>query len=50
VLSHASWARLESALEVTTGYLGYDRVMAKTDSRHSVVIWSGVPGESEALA
>lgn len=50
VLSHASWARLESASEETTGYLGYDRVMAKTDSRHSVVIWSGVPGESDAPA
>jgi hypothetical protein len=50
VLSHASWARLESAEAETTGYLGYDRVMAKTDSRHSVVIWSGVPGESDAQA
>jgi hypothetical protein len=49
VLSHASWARLESAKAETTGYLGYDRVMAKTESRHSVVIWSGVPGESDEV-
>jgi hypothetical protein len=49
VLSHASWARLESANAETTGYLGYDRVMAKTESRHSVVIWSGVPGEADEV-
>ena len=28
--------------------LGYDRISAKTESRHSVVIFSGVAGESEA--
>ena len=50
VLSHASWARLESAQAETTGYLGYDRIVAKTDSRHSVVIFSGVAGESDASA
>ena len=48
VLSHASWARLESAQAETTGYLGYDRISAKTDSRHSVVIFNGVPGETDA--
>lgn len=50
VLSHQSWARLESADEATSGYLGYDRIQARTDSQHSVVIWSGIAGESEALA
>lgn len=48
VLSHASWARLESMLQETSGYLGYDRIRAEQDSQHSVVIWSGVAGEEEA--
>ena len=46
VLSHASWAHLEGASAQTTGYLGYDRMKDKTDSQHSVVIWSGIAGES----
>lgn len=49
VLSHASWARLEGNLVKATGYLGYDRIRATTDSRHSVVIFSGTTGEAEEL-
>lgn len=50
VLSHASWARLESPKAATTGYLGYDRIRDKTDSQHSVVIWSGIAGETDNAA
>ena len=50
VLSHASWARLESGRAETSGYLGYDRVKDDAESQHSVVIWSGIAGESDALA
>ncbi|HET8933431.1 MAG TPA: hypothetical protein VFN67_08335 [Polyangiales bacterium] len=50
VLSHASWARLENARAQTSGYLGYDRIKDTTDGQHSVVIWSGIAGESETLA
>jgi hypothetical protein len=50
VLSHASWARLESMQAETTGYLGYDRLLARGDSAHSVALWSGIAGETDALA
>ncbi len=50
VLSHASWARLESLRAKTSGYLGYDRIRADEDSQHSVVIWSGIAGETDVLA
>ena len=49
VLSHASWARLEANLAEATGYLGYDRIRAKTDSQHSVVIFSGTAGDMAGL-
>ncbi|HEY6880497.1 MAG TPA: hypothetical protein VI299_20880 [Polyangiales bacterium] len=50
VLSHASWARLESRLAHTTGYLGYDRIRTNQDSQHCVTIWSGIAGETETVA
>jgi len=50
VLSHASWSRVEDPNAPTTGYLGYDRLKDKTDGQHSVVIWSGIAGESESVA
>jgi hypothetical protein len=50
VLSHASWARVEPAQKETTGYLGYDRIRTHEESGHAVTIWSGIAGESGALA
>lgn len=47
VLSHASWARIETAPDEATGYLGYDRIRGKPDTRHRVVLFSGVAGEAD---
>lgn len=46
VLSHASWAHIESQPREATGYLGYDRLRGKPDTQHRVVLFSGVAGET----
>ncbi len=50
VLSHESWARLESMLGATRGYLGYDRLQDRKDSPHSVAVFTGIAGEADAVA